>query len=118
MHNKGLIVSKEYNIFISHSWDHNETLDDLIRLIDGRSHFHAEYSHVSRGAPINSDSAPYIKRVLKEKIRQSNIMIGLAGVFATHSEWMIWEMDTAIELGIPIIGVVPPLINPHRSSPE
>lgn len=100
-------MSKEYTVFISHSWDHNDTLNDLISLIDRRSHFHAEYSHVSRDEPINSSNGAYIKSVLRKKILASNIIIGLAGIFASHSDWMTWELDTAIELGIPIIGVVP-----------
>lgn len=100
-------MAKTHTIFISHSWDHNNTLADLIRLIDARSHFKADYSHVSRDMPINSENAYYVKKVLKEKIRNSSIMIGLAGIFASHSEWMKWELDTALELKIPIIGVVP-----------
>ena len=31
----------------------------------------------------------------------------MAGVHASHSEWMQWELDKALELGIPIVGVAP-----------
>lgn len=47
------------------------------------------------------------KKVLKKRILDSNIVLALAGIYASHSEWMVWEMDTAKDNGIPIIGVVP-----------
>ncbi|WP_423241749.1 hypothetical protein [Pectobacterium versatile] len=28
-------------------------------------------------------------------------------MYASHSSWMLWELDKAIELGTPIIGVIP-----------
>jgi hypothetical protein len=34
-------------------------------------------------------------------------VLGIAGIYASHSEWMAWELDKALELGKPIIGVVP-----------
>lgn len=33
--------------------------------------------------------------------------MAIAGVFASHSEWMQWEMDKAKELGLNVIGVIP-----------
>ena len=34
-------------------------------------------------------------------------MIGLCGIYASHSEWMEWELETASANGIPVIGVIP-----------
>lgn len=100
-------MAKEYSIFISHSWTYHETLEDLRRLISDRPYFNASYSEVSRDEPINSHNAAYIKSVLKAKILASNVVIGIAGVYASHSDWITWELDTALANGIPIIGVVP-----------
>lgn len=100
-------MAKEYNIFISHSWTYHDTLEDLRTLISNRPYFNAAYSEVSRDEPINSHNASYIKSVLKAKILASNLVIGIAGVYASHSEWITWELDTAVANGIPIVGVVP-----------
>lgn len=100
-------MSKGYKVFISHAWSYHSELEDLRRLIDARAYFKAEYSEVSRDKPINSVNAPYIKMVLKKKILESNIIIGLAGMYASHSDWMEWELQTAFDNNIPIIGVVP-----------
>ncbi|EMB0665135.1 TIR domain-containing protein [Klebsiella pneumoniae] len=100
-------MAREHKVFISHAWAHHDELESLRRLIDARPYFNAEYSEVSRNEPINSTNAPYIKSVLKRKILDSNILIGLAGIYASHSSWMEWELDTALANGIPVIGVVP-----------
>lgn len=62
---------------------------------------------MSKFEPIDSDNATYIKSRLRQKISDSDIVIGLAGVYASHSDWMVWELDTALNKDIPIIGVIP-----------
>lgn len=57
--------------------------------------------------PINSSNSDYIKRVLMEKITQSDVVIGMAGVYASYSDWMEWEMSIANSHDIKIVGVVP-----------
>ncbi|HIF9455032.1 TPA: TIR domain-containing protein [Photobacterium damselae] len=100
-------MAKNYKIFISHSWDHSGDLIRLRNLLNQRGYFNVEFKEVPSFEPINSASAPYIKSRLKEKILESDIIIGLAGVYASHSYWMEWELDTALSNGVPIIGVIP-----------
>lgn len=100
-------MAKKYHIFISHSWQNSDALEGLRRLLNDRGYFNVEFEEVSEDEPINSTNAYYIKRRLAEKIGNSNVVIGLAGMYASHSEWMEWELDKAIELDIPIIGVIP-----------
>jgi len=100
-------MAKTYHIFISHSWQNSEALEGLRRLLNDRGYFNVEFEEVSKDESINSTNAYYIKRRLAEKIGNSNIVIGLAGMYASYSDWMEWELDKAIELDIPIIGVIP-----------
>jgi hypothetical protein len=100
-------MAKKYRIFISHSWQNSEALEGLRRLLNDRGYFNVEFEEVSKDEPINSTNAYYIKRRLAEKIGNSDIVIGLAGMYASYSDWMEWELDKAIELDIPIIGVIP-----------
>ena len=44
---------------------------------------------------------------MKKKIIKSDIVIGLAGLYASHSDWIEWELSTAKDNFIPIIGVIP-----------
>lgn len=100
-------MAKTFHIFISHSWQNSDALEGLRRLLNDRGYFNVEFEEVSKDEPINSTNAYYIKRRLAEKIGNSNVIIGLAGMYASHSDWMEWELDKAIELDIPIIGVIP-----------
>lgn len=100
-------MAKDYKVFISHSWSNSDDLTKLRELLEGRGYFNIEFKEVSKFEPINSDNATYIKSRLRQKISDSDIVIGLAGVYASHSDWMVWELDTALNKDIPIIGVIP-----------
>ena len=100
-------MTKEYKIFISHSWQYSDTLEALRNLINARSNFSATYEESTKDKPINSENEGYVKTRLAQKIGNSNIILALAGIYASHSSWMEWELDKAINLGIPIIGVIP-----------
>lgn len=98
---------KEYTVFISHSWDYNNQYMRLVEMLNNAKLFNVKYEEATKDNPINSQNAPYIKVKLSEKISKSNIVLGLAGMYASHSEWMQWELDKALKLGVPIVGVIP-----------
>ncbi len=100
-------MAKDYHVFISHSWSYPEDLRNLRSLLIERGYFNVEFEEASAEEPINSVNAIYIKQRLKEKIEKSNIILGIAGIYASYSDWMAWELDTATELNIPIVGVIP-----------
>lgn len=100
-------MAREFKIFISHSWAHSDDLTDLRRLLNSRGYFNVEFTEASKDIPINSMNASYIKTRLKSKIQSSNVVLALAGIYVSHSDWMPWELDTAKSLGVPIIGVIP-----------
>jgi hypothetical protein len=100
-------MSKEYHIFISHSWSYPDDLKNLRNLLNERGYFNVEFEEASADEPINSANAAYIKQRLKQKIDKSNIVLGIAGMYASYSDWMAWELDKAIELDVPIVGVIP-----------
>lgn len=100
-------MAKDYKIFVSHSWAHSDDLTALQNLLNSRGYFNVEFTEVSKDVPINSENATYVKSRLKSKIINSDIVLALAGVYASHSDWMIWELDTAVSNSIPIVGVIP-----------
>lgn len=100
-------MSVVYNVFVSHSWDNSEDLKNLKNLLEAKKYFNVEFKEVTKEEPINSTNAPYIKRVLSSKIENADIVIGLAGIYASHSDWMEWELDKALAHKTPIIGVIP-----------
>ena len=100
-------MEKTYSLFISHSWDHVDDLMNLRNLLETRGDFHVEFEEVSPEERIKSENPAYIRRRLKERISNSDIVLGIAGMYASYSDWMEWELDTAIAEEVPIIGVIP-----------
>lgn len=98
---------KTYKVFISHSWDHVDDLMSLRRLLESRGYFSVEFEETPPHDPINSSNSDYIKRKIRENIGNSDVVIGVAGIYASHSEWMKWELETAKSLNKPILGVIP-----------
>lgn len=100
-------MAKDYKIFISHSWSYTEDLEALQKLLNARGYFNVEFLEATKKTPIDSANAAYVKTVLKARILQSDIVLALAGIYATHSDWMIWELETAQANNISIVGVIP-----------
>ena len=82
-------------------------LQDLKKLIDNRGYFEAEYTHVEKSHPINSENTSVIKANITKKLEESDVVLAIAGLYASYSDWMPWEMDKAKELGLNVIGVIP-----------
>lgn len=100
-------MAKNYNVFISHSWSYTSDLINLRNLLMSRQYFSVDFQEATPDVPINSENASYIRQRLKARILESNVVLGIAGVYATHSDWMTWELSTAHGNGIPIVGVIP-----------
>ncbi len=100
-------MAKTYKIFVSHCWNYDDDLQNLKNLLDRRGYFSAEYKQAERSNPINSSYAPVIKANITKKLEDSDIVLGIAGMYASYSDWMPWELDKAKELGLNVIGVIP-----------
>ena len=100
-------MAKDYKIFISHSWRYPDDLRRLKNLLNERGYFNVEFKEATQEQPINSLNAAYIKAVLKKKILESDIVLAISGIYASHSEWIEWEILTSHSNKIPIVGVAP-----------
>lgn len=56
-------------------------------------------------SPINSTDAPYIKRKIREKIQRAGVVLCLINTDTHKSEWVSWELKTAIELQKSIVAM-------------
>lgn len=100
-------MKKSYSVFISHCWDYDNALQNLKTLLNKECGLIASYEEVTVDKPINSENQAYIRTVLSAKIKNSDVFLVVAGMFTAHSEWMQWEIDTAVKNGIPVIGIKP-----------
>lgn len=67
----------------------------------------ATYTQIEKDCPIDSENAGVIKANITKRLQESDVVLAIAGVYASYSEWMQWEMDKAKDLGLKVIGVIP-----------
>lgn len=98
---------RNYYILISHSWDYSSDYETIKGWLDDAKNF----SWTNYSVPLSKPLDVKTKRELKEKIRSRislcSCVIILSGMYVSYSEWIDYEIDTALELGKPIIGVRP-----------
>lgn len=89
-------------VFISFKAEDKPQVDGL-RLLARNPNYELEFYDESVRVPINSVSATYVKGRIREKIERSGVVMCLVSADTYTSDWVSWELKTAIELGKPII---------------
>lgn len=60
----------------------------LRKLLNDYFYFSVEFEGVSKDEPISSSNIYYIRKRLTEKIENSDVVPGLTGIYASHSDWV------------------------------
>ncbi|MFB6197864.1 MAG: TIR domain-containing protein, partial [Halobacteriaceae archaeon] len=80
----------------------------LTRLLEDADDFDFRDYSVPEEEQFDTDTDAELKEALREKqIKPSSVVVVLAGLYSTHSEWIDKEMQIADEEGKPILGVEP-----------
>lgn len=98
---------KDYHIMISHSWDYNTQYKTVQGWLDEASYFHWTDYSVPITRPLDVKSKTELKTKLRNRIELCSCVIILSGMYVAYSEWIDYEIDTAVKLEKPIIGVKP-----------
>lgn len=95
-----------YNLFISHAWHRSEHYKKVVEWIDDSNITYRNYS-VPEENPLHSGNKTKLKEDLTAQIRPASCIIILSGMYASHSEWIEYEINEAVRMGKYIIGVRP-----------
>ncbi len=98
---------RDYHILISHSWDYNSDYEMLKDWFDKANNFEWTNYSVPLDRPLDVKTKRGLKDKLRARISLCSCVIILSGMYVAYSEWIDYEIDTAIELGKPIIGIKP-----------
>ncbi len=104
-------------IFVSYRADDEGTLHKNLLVAWSRNdRFFPEikFHDISIGTSINSVNANYIKSVIKDRIKESDIVLCLVGKNTGSSDWVNWEIETAYSMNKKIVAVK---INRHYDTP-
>ena len=87
---------KTYNLLISHSWDYSDAYDRLLHLLRAVPDFDFKDYSIPLDDPIRGvRNANQLREDIKNHIAPCSVVLIIAGVYATYSEWMNIEIDLA-----------------------
>ncbi len=92
------------NVFISFSSDDLDTVN-LLRGQSKNENLDLEFNDHSLKAPFDSENAEYIKRGIREKIRQSSVTLVYVSENTAGSKWVNWEIKESFRLGKGVVAV-------------
>ena len=98
---------RNYHILISHSWDYDSDYETIKGWLDKAVYFTWTNYSVPLSKPLDVNGKRELKNKLRSRIALCSCVIILSGMYVSYSEWIDYEIDTAVELGKPIIGVKP-----------
>lgn len=102
-------------IFISYDYENDSNYKNLLLAWSKNADFDLEVYNTSVKIGINSKDAAYIKAKIKPMITWASYLLCVIGEKTYKSEWVDWEIRTAIENGRGLIAVK---INKDCTSPN
>ena len=96
-------------LFISHSWGYGDAYDRLCGLLDEASYFSYFNYSVPEDDPIhNAPNQLALRNAIMQKMQSTQIVVVIAGVYATYSKWINIELDLAKRhYSKPVLGIKP-----------
>ena len=90
---------KNYRLLISHSWHYESQYSTIVTWLNNTSYFKWSNHSVSADRPLNTKT--------NQQLRGCNAVIVVAGMYTLYSEWINYEIDEALRMKKPIIGIKP-----------
>ena len=109
------------NVFISFAIE-DKPMVELLRGQALKEDSTLEFNDWSLHVPFNSARAAYIRKGIRERIRQASLTLVYVSVHAAKSKWVDWEVEESVTLEKKLVGVyqgetprrLPPAIKKHR----
>lgn len=98
---------RDYHILISHSWDYSDDYRTIKDWFDSTGYFMWSNYSVPIENPIDARSKAELKQRIANRISCCSCVIVLSGMYVAYSEWIDFEIETALKFNKPIIGVKP-----------
>jgi hypothetical protein len=85
-----------YNLFISHSWNYSDAYEKFTNLLTNAPYLSYKNYSVPKDDPIhNAPNQALLYEAIKRQIAPSQVVIILAGVYASYSKWIDKEIQIA-----------------------
>jgi len=85
-----------YYLFISHSWSYGDAYEKLTKMLDAAPYFSYKNFSVPKDDPIHkAPNEALLYDAIKKQIAPTQVVLILAGVYATYSKWIDKEIQIA-----------------------
>ena len=100
---------KSRNLFISHSWTYGDAYDKLVSMLDAAPNFKYRNYSVPKDDPVhNAPNIEALYKAIKNQMVFCDVVIIMAGKYATYSKWIQREIKIATtDYSKPIVAVRP-----------
>lgn len=98
---------RNYRLLISHSWNYSAQYEKIVGWLDQTSYFRWSNHSISADKPYDSTTNYELKEKLTNQISGCCAVIVVSGMYASYSKWIDYEIDEAVRMGKPIIGIRP-----------
>ena len=98
---------KNYRLLISHSWKYTSNYEKVKKWLDESQNFKWCNHSISADNPYDSTTDRELKEKITNQISGCNAVIVVAGMYTNYSKWIDYEIDEALRLNKPIIGLKP-----------
>ncbi|MCJ7558362.1 MAG: TIR domain-containing protein [Gammaproteobacteria bacterium] len=92
-------------IFVSHVWQPDDAYFRLLEYLESTGNFY--YSNCSAPDQNPGTDMETQRACLRGEIEKSEVVIFLSGLFATHGNWMDFQLNAARAMKKPIIALPP-----------
>lgn len=94
-------------LFISHAWIHDDHYLKLVEWLNNEPGFCWKNCSVPGQDSLTDTTEAGLKAEMSRQIALSEGVIIFAGMYAAHSDWIIYEINEAKRMGKVIIGIDP-----------
>ena len=102
-------MARTRNLFISHSWTYTDAYEKLCNLLNNVPNFSYRNYSVPRNDPVhNARSSLALYNAIKQRVTFCEIVIIMAGKYATYSDWIQKEIRIAKrDFNKPVLAIKP-----------
>lgn len=98
---------KSYGVFISHAWTYNADYYRLVGMLNKAERFKWRNCSVPEHDPLDAKSNAELEEALHNQIRPAKVVLVISGMYVNHRKWIQKEIDIALEMNKPIVGLIP-----------
>lgn len=102
-------------VFISHAWDYSDHYTKLSEWVfhmqwhwtQNNQPIYFENTSIPKNDPVHARGKQALENAIANRIAQSHVIVAPSGLYASHSEWIKFELQVAMQFNIPIVQVNP-----------